>query len=255
MTTTEMIVTPEVGLIDGALHVLVRNLRPRAEVTIRAFLRDDSATTWNSCATYRADDQGTVDLARYAPISGSYAGVDEDGLITSLRTAADRPGRTFDNSSLAPLLINFVVEVGGRELARAAAHRMYVGAGVAALDRPMPKASIIPVEQINGPILLISGEDDRMWPSARMGDQIVERLVTGRHRFPVVHRRYAQAGHLMRTPGVPTTTLRNRFEYGGVPSAQAAANRAAWIETIAFLRAHLGVYSTAPEPAVIGAKR
>jgi dienelactone hydrolase len=430
-----MIVTPEVGLIDGPLHVLVRNLPPRAEVTIRASLRDDSATTWNSCATYRADDQGAVDLARHAPISGFYAGVDEEGLITSLRTAPDRPGRTFDNSSLTPLLINFVVEAGGRELARAAAHRLYVAAGVevttlregglsglffqppgdqtrpgvlvlggssgklvfasqaaallaahgfpslalayfgaeglpsdlveipidyfsaamtwltsqagvnaealgvigrsrgaelalllgsrfqqirsvvaycpssvvwnglrnnrltdlpawrgsdgaipfasltgreladlrsrtfqaapivltplfeAALERPMPKESIIAVEQINGPILLVSGEDDRMWPSARMGAQIVERLVTGRHRFAVVHRRYAQAGHLMRTPGVPTTTLRNTFEYGGVPSAQAAANRAAWIETIAFLRASLGVYSTAPEPAGIGAQR
>jgi len=125
----------------------------------------------------------------------------------------------------------------------------------AALDRPIPEEAIIPVEQINGPILLISGDDDRMWPSARMGDQIVDRLLRYRHRFPVHHRRYAQAGHLMRTPGIPTTVLHNTFEYGGSPAAQAAANRAAWIETVEFLRTSLGVLSTATEPATIGAAR
>jgi len=124
----------------------------------------------------------------------------------------------------------------------------------AALNRPVPKETTIPVEQINGPILLISGDDDRMWPSARMGEQIVERLAASRHPYPVLHRRYRQAGHLMRTPGVPTTMLRNAFEYGGVPSAQADANRAAWIETITFLRSSLGVSSTSAEPTV-GATR
>jgi len=48
MTTIDMIVTPAVGLIDEPLHILVRNLPPLAEVTIRASLRDDRGTPWNS---------------------------------------------------------------------------------------------------------------------------------------------------------------------------------------------------------------
>ncbi|MCI2425662.1 dienelactone hydrolase [Candidatus Acetothermia bacterium] len=34
----------------------------------------------------------------------------------------------------------------------------------------------IPVEKINGPILLVSGKHDEMWPSTYMSNQIVERL-------------------------------------------------------------------------------
>jgi hypothetical protein len=36
----------------------------------------------------------------------------------------------------------------------------------AALDGPVPRETVIPVERINGPILLISGDDDRMAVSA-----------------------------------------------------------------------------------------
>ena len=75
--------------------------------------------------------------------------------------------------------------------------------------------TIIPVEQTNGPILLISGDDDRMWPSARMGDQILERLEAHRHPFRSRHCRYPRAGHLMRSPGVPTSVLHNTFAFGG----------------------------------------
>ena len=34
----------------------------------------------------------------------------------------------------------------------------------------------IPVERTNGPILLVSGQDDQMWPSAQMGQLVIERL-------------------------------------------------------------------------------
>jgi hypothetical protein len=55
----------------------------------------------------------------------------------------------------------------------------------------------------------------------------------------------------MRTPGVPTSVLYNTFDFGGVGSAQAAANRAAWKETLAFLNASLDSRSKAAEPTTM----
>jgi hypothetical protein len=94
-----------------------------------------------------------------------------------------------------------------------------------------------------------------MWPSSRMGDQIVERLEAHRHRFHVRHCRYPGAGHYMRTPGVPTSVLRGAFELGGDGAAQAAANRSAWAETLTFLETSLCARSNAAEPAAIGGTR
>jgi len=57
------------------------------------------------------------------------------------------------------------------------------------------EAAAIPVERINGPVLLISAGDDKVWPSSAMAAQVAERLEKNRFRFPVDHLRYDKAGH------------------------------------------------------------
>lgn len=42
----------------------------------------------------------------------------------------------------------------------------------------------IPVENTHGPVLLVSGTRDEMWPSAAMCDQITARLTEAKFRFP-----------------------------------------------------------------------
>jgi pimeloyl-ACP methyl ester carboxylesterase len=49
--------------------------------------------------------------------------------------------------------------------------------------RPLPSMPI-PVERIDGPVLLVSGTDDRLWPSSDATDAITTRLHQARHRFP-----------------------------------------------------------------------
>jgi len=105
----------------------------------------------------------------------------------------------------------------------------------AALARSLPADAFIPVEQTNGPILLVSGDGDAMWPASRMAHQIMERLAAHEHPFPSRHVHYPNGGHLMRPPGAPTSVLDGKFALGGTPAGQAAANRAAWLETVAFL--------------------
>ena len=433
--TPIMTVTPAVGLVDEPLQIVVRRLPPDARITVRAHVLDPRGAPWSSHAVYRADADGSVDLTRQAPNAGAYTGVDGEGLIASLTVAGRLPRRTFDNSSVAPLVVEFVAELDARPVARAQAHRLYVADGVkattlneghlsglffqapadearpavivlggssgkllfasqvaallaghgfpslalayfgldglppdlieipigyfrtaiawlsaqpgvipgaigivgrsrgaelalllgsrvsaikcvvaycpssivwnglrrdrpidasawrdadapvpflslmtpdfsdlrsrvfhtnpvaltplfeAALNRPVPPETIIPVERINGPMLLISGDDDRMWPSARMGDQILQRLGAHGHPFRSRHCRYQGAGHVMRSPGVSTSVLQNTFAFGGDGPSQAAANRAAWMETIAFLRASLSLDSITDAPAMIGAQR
>jgi hypothetical protein len=110
----------------------------------------------------------------------------------------------------------------------------------AALDGPLPADVFIPVEQTNGPVLLVSGDDDRMWPASHMGRQIMDRLAAHEHPFTSRHVHYPNAGHLIRPPTVPTGVLDGKFALGGTPATQAVANRAAWLETVAFLRENLG---------------
>ena len=45
----------------------------------------------------------------------------------------------------------------------------------------------ISVENINGPVLLISGSHDKMWPSAAMCEQITARLSGAKFGFPYPH--------------------------------------------------------------------
>ncbi len=55
----------------------------------------------------------------------------------------------------------------------------------------------IKVENINGPILLISGKEDRMWPSAQMGDMVIKRLEEKKFPHWYRHFAYENADHSM----------------------------------------------------------
>ena len=73
-------------------------------------------------------------------------------------------------------------------------------------DPDAVRAAEIPVERARGPILLVSGEADAMWPSTRLGE-LVERRAGGRSGPPVTHLRYPGAGHASGgVPGTPAPT-------------------------------------------------
>lgn len=104
----------------------------------------------------------------------------------------------------------------------------------------------IPVERTCGPILLISGGDDKVWPSSRMSEMIVERLGSCSFAYGVEHLNYPKAGHSLRYPSMPTTVRISRsrgMKYpillGGSASADAQAQEDAWRRMIAFFRKNL----------------
>lgn len=113
-------------------------------------------------------------------------------------------------------------------------------------NAPLMKAAEIKVEKINGPTLLISGEDDQMWPSTQLANVAIDRLRA--HDFPHTyeHVSYPGAGHLITPPYGPTTALTMKhpvdggfYAFGGEPEASNHANVDSWHKKLTFLEEHL----------------
>jgi len=83
----------------------------------------------------------------------------------------------------------------------------------------------IAVEKIHGPVLLLSGSEDNLWPSVRMGDAIVARLNDMGFNYPCEHAKYEAAGH----------TLNEYFMRGGTVEGNRTARIEATKKMLEFL--------------------
>ena len=112
-------------------------------------------------------------------------------------------------------------------------------------DTVAVKKASIQVEKINGPILLFSGLDDNVWPSAMMSDQIEARLKNSSFKYEIQNIQYKNAGHLI--SGNPNYAPSNRqgemwidgtsyrFNYGGTTTGDQAAQKDATKRVLQFL--------------------
>lgn len=102
--------------------------------------------------------------------------------------------------------------------------------------------AVIPVERINGPLLLISGADDKMWPSGPMAKQVIARLDARHFRFAHRQLDYPDAGHAIAFPDAPAKPAGNSpfMAMGGTEEGNAAARADAWKQTLAFFADTLG---------------
>lgn len=114
-------------------------------------------------------------------------------------------------------------------------------------DRALAARARIPVEKIAGPVLLISGRDDRAWPSSLYSRMVVSALHRHAHPHPVRHLDFDDAGHSINLPFVPATQLSRAhpvskvpFTSGGTPSGNARADQGSWQGVLAFLNAVTG---------------
>jgi dienelactone hydrolase len=116
----------------------------------------------------------------------------------------------------------------------------------AAKGSEMAERATIPVEKINGPLLLISGQDDQLWPSAQYCELIIKRL--RQHNYPYLysHLSYQEAGHFVcfpyGLPSLPPWIERSRnlhIHFGGTPKANAHATSDSWGKILQFLEKYL----------------
>jgi dienelactone hydrolase len=105
----------------------------------------------------------------------------------------------------------------------------------------------IPVERINGPVLLISGRDDQVWPSTLMAEQIMGRLRRHLFKHPYRHLAYSGAGHGITRPYASTMDIhqephprtRRLSDLGGTPAGTARASEDSWSKVLGFLETYL----------------
>jgi len=101
-------------------------------------------------------------------------------------------------------------------------------------------AARIAVERSTGPILLLSGDDDHMWPAASMSEEIVRRMENHGRVDDVTNVVYSGAGHVfllqdfMPPPGPGTGP---QYDFGGNAPADHIAGRDAWQRAVSFLQA------------------
>jgi fermentation-respiration switch protein FrsA (DUF1100 family) len=99
-------------------------------------------------------------------------------------------------------------------------------------DKDMVRDATIPVEKIAGPILMITGTEDRTWPAAEMADEVMKRLAEKKHPFPRRLLSYDGCGHFigmpLRPPGVAP-------HLGGSVEANSYAAWDSWPKVVKFL--------------------
>lgn len=103
-------------------------------------------------------------------------------------------------------------------------------------DTAAAKRAAIPVERIAGPVLLISGSDDQVWPSPQMAGRIMRRLAAHHRAYRDQSLCYAGAGHAILPPWRPANAnAAGIIALGGSPDAYAFADGEAWNHVLAFL--------------------
>jgi dienelactone hydrolase len=118
--------------------------------------------------------------------------------------------------------------------------------------------AVIPVEQTHGPILLISGRDDGIWPSSDMTNDVSRRLRQNHFAFEVERLDYPHAGHRAGLPQIIPTWSSNvtrpvsgaTEDYGGTPEGNAASSLDAVPKVLEFLNKALASSKAGPAAAV-----
>lgn len=83
-------------------------------------------------------------------------------------------------------------------------------------DRELARSSRIPIEKFPGPVLCISGLDDRAWPSSMASRIVFDALERSGHAAERLHLDYVDAGHGIAIPHLPSTEIERVHPVSGV---------------------------------------
>lgn len=119
----------------------------------------------------------------------------------------------------------------------------YWKSGLAKTDDVMQ--ATIKVEKTNGPVLLFSGKDDKVWPSSLMANMIEQRIKESNFQHSFLNIQYEEAGHLISShpeinSDIKTGTINingKNYEYdnGGTMEGDKKAKQDAKIRVMEFL--------------------
>uniref|UniRef100_A0A3Q1JAW7 Acyl-CoA thioesterase 19 n=1 Tax=Anabas testudineus TaxID=64144 RepID=A0A3Q1JAW7_ANATE len=133
-------VHPSRGLMDEKFVVLVQKVPPGSQLTVRAFHQCEDGHSWDAFGHYTADTSGTVNVAEDPSLGGTYSGVEQMGLMWSLRPVpGSQPGLRMRKVNVqTPMEVTILVYQGHQTegfvdqvpLATAVVERWYMAPGV-----------------------------------------------------------------------------------------------------------------------------
>lgn len=105
-------------------------------------------------------------------------------------------------------------------------------------DHDAVERAAIPTERAHGPLLLLSGGDDRVWAAGRMCGMIVDRMSRHGRANDVTHLHYPHAGHMLFPYVRPSDAMFPPYpmDHGGTTTDDLAAHATAWPHVIEHLR-------------------
>jgi len=76
--------------IDQTVDIIISNLTPEQNITLRARTIDDSNTVFESFANYKSNENGEVLVSSQPSLGGSFSGIEAMGLFWSMKPVAER---------------------------------------------------------------------------------------------------------------------------------------------------------------------
>lgn len=210
------------GMVDIPIEYVVEGLRFLADLAGVA-PRDVvlvGRSRGGELALLTASRAATAGVVAYVPSSQSHGELTKEG---------HRASWTWRGEPLASTPVDRTANH------RTASGRYSIRPGYEATIRDPAEAArtAIPVENIGAPIFLVSGGDDRIWPSEAFASRIVERARANPH---VTHLRFPQAGHQIDLPNQPRRPSPAAvLDDGGTPEADEDASRQSWSRLLAWL--------------------
>ena len=178
----------------------------------------------------------------FAPSGIIWPGIDPNGADEAAWTFRGRPVPFLSNRDATPEQKQQIERVLSRQPIDFAQLFSLTLQNTAAVEK-----ATIPVQKINGPVLLVSGDDDRVWPSTLLANKVMEQLKQAKHPFSDRHLAYAGAGHFIPLPHLPATVhlvihpvTKTEIVLGGDTERTAAAAADSWAQILKFLRSVFG---------------
>lgn len=158
-SSPSIIITPEKALIDEPVEISIANLKPHTQITVEATCKNKDNDAWKSYAIFQADDKGVVDIAKQAPIDGSYQGIDPMGLFWSMvppdKEVLQKVPSTFDFHE-----VFLSVLIDGKVHAQKTIHRLAVAPNVekrAVHEQGLVGTFFYPKNMQHGPGVIVLG--------------------------------------------------------------------------------------------------
>jgi hypothetical protein len=172
-------------------------------------------------------------VAAYAPSGLVWSGLTYGGEETSSWTLENEPV-PYVSTAFPPSVVGDYV--ASWPLGEPVSLRPTYEVGLERATEAEVEAATIHVEDIDGPVTLVSGGDDRLWPSVQLGELVAKRLRDHNHPYAVRHLPTWQAGHAISFPYQPTTGLTafggpfpgSTTALGGTPHGLARAAENTW---------------------------